>query len=797
MNEHTMNVIGPTLAKNGYWLCPINPGKKACYERGWEKLRMTPEKCEDWPHHNAGVGILCGVEQNPICAIDVDVPGDEELASHMQSFISFMVGWAPVRIGKAPKFLMMFRAAEANWGKTSTNVFKKDDRKVQLEVLGRGNQFVAYHIHPDTGLPYEWPEAEQGLSPEFMPAWELPEITLEQVEMIKAEFARVARELGYTDSGNGGSDIRMVNDTDLMTALTPPKPPVPGITIDKARKILKDLSFDLGEDSYNQWLDIGMALHHQFEGSEEGLRLWDELSAEFPESYKEKATEKKWNGFKSNHGNAKTFQTYLRMWEKQCNPDYTRPDELGLLYRFLFEFGEHLAFFPKSKTLCAYDEKSGHWTTASARAVVLSYFRPYVGKEAKEIVEKLGEEDKYAKAIVNTARKIGAHQAAAENRVIQMVQDTLSIHRHRSEFDSNPRLFGVGNGVVDLDTGVLLPNAPELRVLRRSDVTYDPSAKCPTWERVVYQCMGDDAEMAGFLKRLFGSALTGNPIEDKVAMLRGLGCNGKSVFTNTMRRVFGDYAEIVGEETIIGKSGAKGGQARSDVVALEGARLAVCAETSEMARLNEADVKRMSGGDEISARGLYAREAIRFKTSWLLCVATNHMPEIKGDDDGIWRRVADIEFPRNFDTDPTVKKDPMIEDKIERELPGVLNWLIEGLHEYQQKGLRIPKKVELGVQQYREDSNDVARWANYRLIPEEGKRVYLSECYDNFRCQMQSEGQRNDLSQQAFSQRLRKFLQAQSTDGEKSVIYKTRGKAAIRNYRLAQASDFEEIDPFE
>lgn len=789
MDKQTMNEIGPVLVDNGYLVCPINPGKKACYELGWERMRMTREQCELWPNHEAGVGILCGVGEHPVCAIDVDAP-DEALAESIKEYIRKSISWAPERVGKAPKFLLLFRAEQPNWGKTSTNVFRKGDVKVQLEVLGKGNQFVAYHIHPDTGMPYEWTYDVTGLSPDSMSAESLPVITLDQVNAIKAEFARLAKEAGYEDSGAGGREARTVSDADLLDSLTPPRPPIPGITIDKARRIIKELNFDLGEDSYDQWLDIGMALHHQFEGSEEGLALWDELSAEFPTAYREGVTEKKWNGFKSNKANAKTFLSYWRQWEKQCNADYSRPDELGLLYRFLFEYGEHIAFFPNTKTLCAYDDKLGYWTTSSARAVVIGYFRPYVGKETREIVERLGAEDDYAKAIVATAKKIGKQQAAAENRVVQMLQDTLCVHRQRSEFDSNPRLFGVGNGVVDLKTGSLLPNAPELRVLRRSTVDYDPSAKCPTWERVVYECMGDDIEMVKFVQRLFGSALTGNPVEDKVALLRGLGCNGKSVFTNTMRRVFGGYAEIVGEETIIGKSGAKGGQARSDIVALEGARLAVCAETSEMGRLNEADVKRMSGGDEISARGLYAKEATRFKTSWLLCVATNHMPEIKGDDDGIWRRVADIEFPRNFDSDPKVKKDPLLEDKIEKELSGVLNWLIEGLREYNAKGLCVPKRVESNVCDYREESNDVARWAENRLREDPQGRETTQACFDNFNQLMQAEKNFANLSIQAFLRRLKKHLERKTGSGQ--AFYKSNGRRYLRGYRLVTLDDFED-----
>lgn len=241
----------------------------------------------------------------------------------------------------------------------------------------------------------------------------------------------------------------------------------------------------------------------------------------------------------------------------------------------------------------------------------------------------------------------------------------------------------------------------------------------------------------------------------------------------------------------MGKSGlGEGGRARSDIAKLNGARLVVCSETSERGYLREADVKRLTGREKITARAPYAPKDMEFYPTWQLCMATNHLPEIRGDDDGIWRRLAYIEFPRNFDTDPELEKDIYLEDKLARELPGILNWLIKGYQDSLKTGLLIPRRVEAVLMQQRTDADLIGLWAEESLIPEEGASVWVQDCFFNLKASLESVRMTDRLpTPKMFTMSLKKkFGNAIREGGQR--------RKKLHGYRLATADDLEELDPF-
>jgi uncharacterized protein (DUF927 family) len=188
------------LLENGYHVVPIKPGHKRPPIDGWQNARLTAADIDRFPRH--GWGILCGVGEHPICAIDIDVR-HEGVAQAIENWCLNHLGFAPERVGQAPKRLLVYRAAEPGWKKMASAWFadseRPDEKLHRVEVLGKGQQFVAYHVHPDTGKPYEWVDLLGGL--ECIPASDLCVVTREQIARLLPAAERIAEAYGLVRVG--------------------------------------------------------------------------------------------------------------------------------------------------------------------------------------------------------------------------------------------------------------------------------------------------------------------------------------------------------------------------------------------------------------------------------------------------------------------------------------------------------------------------------------------------------------------------------------------------------------------
>jgi hypothetical protein len=145
---------GPELYGCGYDITPVLG--KAPVLSEWTK---NPAKALefDWFNGEHNAGVLTGGENNLI-AIGIDVPS-EPLAVEVEKILGDVLGDAPKRVGQHPKSLFVFRCDEL-MRKQSTQPYIIDGIKCQVEVLGDGQQFVAYGTHPKTKKLYDWPNDE-------------------------------------------------------------------------------------------------------------------------------------------------------------------------------------------------------------------------------------------------------------------------------------------------------------------------------------------------------------------------------------------------------------------------------------------------------------------------------------------------------------------------------------------------------------------------------------------------------------------------------------------------------------
>ena len=290
------------------------------------------------------------------------------------------------------------------------------------------------------------------------------------------------------------------------------------------------------------------------------------------------------------------------------------------------------------------------------------------------------------------------------------------------DFDKHPELLAVGNGVVELETGTLRPYTPEtkdLLLLRRIDVSYHPGARNPRWEKFLEEVFDKYPDLPGYIQRLIGYGITGHTTEQALAVFYGGGSNGKGVLIETLTGLFKGITTTTPFSTFEMKPS---GGIPNDIAALKGSRLVMASEGEQGRQMAESLIKRLTGGDTISARFM-RKEFFEFTPTFLILLATNYKPNFRGQDFGLWRRVKLVPFDRTFGEED---KDRYLTAKfLGKRVPasayrtgedfgdgpeGILAWAIRGAVLWSQEGLHDPAVITRATAEFKETSDALAEF---------------------------------------------------------------------------------------
>lgn len=266
------------------------------------------------------------------------------------------------------------------------------------------------------------------------------------------------------------------------------------------------------------------------------------------------------------------------------------------------------------------------------------------------------------------------------------------------DWDANPWLLGVPNGVIDLRTGALRPGHVGDKITMQAATPYDPDATGPRWTQFIPEVLGGDQQLVDFVWRSIGYSLTGITTEQVLFLLYGTGANGKGTLTTTIKRVLGDYAWNMPFATIEMKDRTA---IPNDLAALVGRRFVTASETNDGARLNEARVKALTGCDPITARFLHG-EFFTFEPFGKFWLSVNHKPIVRDDSHGFWRRLRLIPFTQRFEVNQSLATE------LAAEAPAILAWCVRGCLNWQQHGLPAPAIVTAATRAYEQDSDPLA-----------------------------------------------------------------------------------------
>jgi len=301
---------------------------------------------------------------------------------------------------------------------------------------------------------------------------------------------------------------------------------------------------------------------------------------------------------------------------------------------------------------------------------------------------------KLAKLIASNKTAAAAERfARSDQRIVATVD----------ELDADQWLLNSPGSTINLRNMEEWPHRQSDLLTKITGVAPDASCPTPVWDAFLARVTDNQPELTAYLQRVAGYSLTGSTQEHALFFLYGVGANGKTTFLNAIMACAGDYHRTAPIETFTASSVDRH---PTDLAGLRGARLVTAIETEEGRRWAESRIKSLTGGDKISARFM-RQDFFEYTPQFKLIIAGNHKPGLKSVDEAIRRRFNLIPFTVTI---PPDERDEALPEKLKAELPGIMQWMIDGCVDWQERGLAPPEVVTKATAAYLEAEDALAAW---------------------------------------------------------------------------------------
>lgn len=373
-----------------------------------------------------------------------------------------------------------------------------------------------------------------------------------------------------------------------------------------------------------------------------------------------------------------------------------RLTDIGNAERLVDQHGESIRFCRNEHCWYAWD--GVRW--AQDEGVIMQLAKKTVRSMLFERARLLSSEPEYEDEHINravsllTSWQTRSERATNLSAMIRLAQSDPSVSVSSRVFDSNTFQLNVHNGTIDLRTGFLNGHTPDDLITRLASAAFDAAALCPRWKRFLGEVFAPHPDAILFLQRAIGYSLTGETSEDCIFILDGAGRNGKSTLMGVLQALLGSYAGVAEIDALL--EGHRTGP-QEDIADMRGRRVVTALEPRAGARFATATMKWLSGGDRLRARRLY-QHAEEFTPTHKLWLSVNHFPWAEPGDAAFWRRIQVIPFDISF----SGREDRTLRSGLLQELPGILQWSVQGCLRWQHGGLNASPSVSQATEHRRD-----------------------------------------------------------------------------------------------
>jgi P4 family phage/plasmid primase-like protien len=278
------------------------------------------------------------------------------------------------------------------------------------------------------------------------------------------------------------------------------------------------------------------------------------------------------------------------------------------------------------------------------------------------------------------------------------------------EEDHSPQrdYIGLLNGDLDPIESKVHEHSPTHYIFNQLSIDWEPSAKCELWKRTlkeIFQVDEDSKEKLEFLQEWFGYCLIPKSHLHKFLWMVGPGANGKSLILNVLSAVVGDANISYAHLDRLDK-----GHVRASLLHK---LVNISSEMKINTKIADGYLKEIVAGDSIEADAKF-QPLFSFRPYVRLVGATNELPALKDFSEGFRRRAIILTFNRILKEE---EQDKYREEKILKELSGILVWAIEGLKRLMKNSLlTVPSSSKETLNQYIHDSDPIRQFVEEKLM---------------------------------------------------------------------------------
>jgi P4 family phage/plasmid primase-like protien len=520
---------------------------------------------------------------------------------------------------------------------------------------------------------------------------------------------------------------------------------------DETITVLNGLSQKRVED-YSNWLGVGMALKNNGYSCE----LWDEWSRK-SSKYKPGQCHTKWNSFTekdkpltkaSLYGWLKedNYELFISLQGSKQDSRLLQPTNASVAEAF-FEMNPNKYLFSNTDGWYILQPNNTWISTGSTDILSIPNIINTINNECIDVLVPMVNSLNTKKEGDLVKRKLVADaiKKISSSSFLKGVTAFLPglYHKQNIEklFNEKRNLFAFNNGVIDVNNFTFRSIIPEdyITVTCGYDYREITDSEKDKVKDFLKKIWPNDAVLQYNL-RAMGKSLTGENLEQIFHVFTGMGANGKSCLMDLCKIVFGDYYQTF-SVTYLTKENDGKDKPLPELAAARYARMLVTSEPDERDKFQVNLLKNITGNEEVSFRGMYAKFPVKYVPQFKLWILTNDMPKLSKYDQAIERRMRCVHFPTRFVYNPRADNEEKRDDTLTQQFRldeswkyGLLGLLIDAMKELGSKALEMPEEVKEFTEAYMLENNPVGAWLrqNYDITGNREDCIQKTELYQAF-----------------------------------------------------------------